>query len=529
MRLVLRLGILATLLLAACTPAAAPQPAAPAPNTPSAPTEQRDENQVLRIGVTGLIANMSPQSSSSNVYMFWPFYDNLTQFAANYEVKPSLAEKWDVSPDGLTWTFTIRPDVTFTNGDKLTAEDVAFTVNEILKSSWPQRSFINTTTGAKAINATTVEITTKQPDMSVPNAGPYLWIVPKNYFESVGGIKGFQEKPMGSGPYELVEFRSADTIHYKKKSTPHPFRKPVANEITIRAIPETSQIVAGLRTGEIDIATQVNFNGDQIDQLKKENINITANMASVGGAPIMQGRAEVMDTPLKIQKVRLAMNYAIDKDTINKTIYNGYAQPVGQLAVPGSLYWDPDAKPIPYDPAKAKQLLAEAGYPNGFHATLDFTPGMTRPDYVLALQGYLKAVGVDLELISNELGVFVDKRYGRNNQVIGDMSVGGTSDGNGFFTQGRTFNGCGKPAGGIPESISYCNPEWDRLMDQSYGERDPKKRSEIMIKANRIFQQDVPTLFLLAQPIYVVSTQKVRGISLAMPLVYNFDSAYKVK
>ncbi|MFN8535057.1 MAG: ABC transporter substrate-binding protein [Dehalococcoidia bacterium] len=529
--LLLRLLTLGALATAACAPAA-PAPTQPTTGgaAPAAPTEQRADQQLLKIGVSGLIGNPTPQSSSSNLYQFWPMYDNLTQFGANYEVKPSVAEKWTISDDAKTWTFSIRKDMKWPDGSALTAEDVAFTINEIVAKNWPQRAFIGFVTEAKVVDPATVEVLTKQEDASIPNAGPYLWIVPKAYYQSVG-FDGFVQKPMGSGPYELTSFKVADTLSYKKRTAAHAFRKPVADEVIFRAIPESTQVVNGLTTGELDIAAQVNFTGDQIDQIKRNNLPIISNLSATGGAGLLQGVYEKHNTPLKDKRVRQAFNYAVDKQAIADGIYRGYAKPSGQLAVPGSLYWDDSVQPYPYDPAMAKRLLAEAGYPNGFKlpSGIDFTPGMTRPDLVIAIQGYLKAVGVEAEANSWELGVFVDKRYGRNNQTNGDISVGGSGDGNGFNSQARTFNGCGKPVGGNAESLGYCNPEWDRLMDAAFGEKDPVKRGQLMKQANKVFRDDVPVIFLTSNPIYVIHTPKTKAVELAMPLAYNFDSAYKIK
>jgi peptide/nickel transport system substrate-binding protein len=229
--------------LAACTPAApSATPAAPAP-----PGDVRDENQNLRAAVAGLPANLTPQISASAFYVFWPFYDNLTQFGPNFEPKPAVAEKWDLSADGMTWTFTIRKDMKFTDGSPLTAEDVAFTFSQIVNAGWPQRSFFPTVTGARATSDTTVDVTTRSVDVSVPAGGPYFWVVPKKHFEAVGGLEGFRDKPMGSGPYEVVTFRPGDTIQFRKKATPHPYRQPIANEILLRAIPEPIQLINGLR------------------------------------------------------------------------------------------------------------------------------------------------------------------------------------------------------------------------------------------------------------------------------------------
>ncbi|MCS7002862.1 MAG: ABC transporter substrate-binding protein, partial [Dehalococcoidia bacterium] len=168
-----RLGLLTLLAVwigSACAPTA-PQTGGQAQPA----QEERDSNQTLRVAATGLVANMTPQASSANHYQYWPLYDNLTQYGPNFEVRPSVAERWELSPDGLTWTFFLRGDVRFSNGDPLTANDVAFTLNEIIARNWPQRGLFGTTIEATALDDRRVAIRTRQQDITVPFGGQFLW------------------------------------------------------------------------------------------------------------------------------------------------------------------------------------------------------------------------------------------------------------------------------------------------------------------------------------------------------------------
>lgn len=521
------LALTGLLALAACTPASAP--AATGGNAP-APTDQRADQQVLRVAVNGLIGNPTPQSSAFNPYQFWPMYDNLTQFGKDFEVLPSTAEKWELAPDGLSWNFTIRKDMKFSNGDPLTAEDVAFSINNMLEKRWPTITYFATTTGAKVTSENVVNVTTKQVDLSVPNGGAYLWIIPKKYFEQVG-FDTFVTKPIGSGPYDLVEFRNADRIVYKKRSEPHAFRKPIATDITFQAISDPSQAVNGMRTGEIDLATAINFTADQADALKREGFSLQSFPTQNLSAALVQGGYEARNTPLKDVRVRAALNYAIDREGIAKNIFRGYAIPASQLSVEGSQYWDNNLKLTPYDPAKAKQLLAEAGYPNGFTLAngMDFTPSQVPQDLVLAVQSNFRDVGVIIEPKVNELSVYVDKAYGRNNQVMGDIAFGSSGDANGFFTSSRAFVGCGKPNGGAATSGRYCNPAWDKALDDAIAERDPQKRRQLFLEANRIHREDNAHVLLVVTSAFVVNGPKVRDVIIPISNAYNFDSVYKVK
>lgn len=530
-KLLVRAGAIVSLLAMACSAPAAPAtPAAPAA-PPTAVPEQRAEQQVLRIGVNSILANPTPQATFSNIYQFFPLYDPLTQFGPEFEVRPSVAEKWELLPDGTTWRFTVRKDMTWPGGEKLTAADVAFSMNEAISKNWPARTFLATVTEAKANDDVTVDFLTSKADMSIPNGAPYLWIVPKKYYEAAGGFNAFALKPVGSGPYELVDFRNGDLMQFKLRKEPHAFRKPVATEILFKVIPENGQQVTGLRTDELDISAQVPFSADQTEQLKQAGATIIANRVSVTTLGIPQGTFESKNTPLKDKRVRLAVNYAVDKAAIAKTIYGGFAEPVGQQAIPGSLYWDPSVQPIPFDPSRAKQLLTEAGYPNGFKLEngIDFAVSVARPDVMLAIQGYLRDVGIQVELNQVESGVYLDKALGRNNQKKGDFAAGQTTDNNGFMSQVRQTAGCGKPAGSPADAVWFCDPEWDRLLDAANAERDPKKRSDLMRAANKVHRDDVAVLYLLLQPTFVVHTAKIRGVQLALPLYYSLDTAYKVK
>lgn len=523
-----RAALLAMLAMTACAPAATQTQSTTGGAV--APSEVRDEVQTLKVASGVMVGNPTPQSSRTNVYQFWPMYDNLTQFGPNYEVRPSVAEKWSVSADGLVWTFNLRKDMKWPTGDALTAEDAAFTMNEIADKKWPELSYLEGMTEAKAVDANTLEIRLKNKNAAIPNGGPYLWIIPKKYYQQVG-FDGFVQKPMGSGPYELTSFQAANQMTYKKRAEPHAFRKPIANEIQIKLIPEVTQIINGLNTGEIDIAANVGLSGDQANALKKNGIVVTSKLNNSAQFALPQGSWELRDTPLKDKRVRMAMNYATNKDAMATGLFGGYAEPTGQLAVPGSDYADPSVKPYPYDVATAKKLLAEAGYPNGFKLAggLDFSNGRGEQNLIIAFQADMKAIGIEFDLISNEESVFVDKAYGRRDLPKGDIWSGSNGEDNGFFTGVRTFYGCGKPVGGPDRSKLYCNPEWDKMMDAAYGEADPAKRRTMLQAANKIFRDDVPVVYTISKSVFLASTTKIRGVDIPTPNTFNFDAVYKVK
>lgn len=518
-----RFVVLPLLLLTACAPAAPMTPTTTGGAT--TPVEVREENQSLRVIAGALIGNPTPQASNSNAYQYFPLYDSLTVFGENAKVLPWVATKWESSPDGLIWTFTIRNDMTFSNGDKLTADDVAYTVQQVLTKRWPQLTYISTVTEARATSPTTVELVTRQIDVTIPSGTTYLWIVPKDYLERVG-FDAFVQRPVGSGPYELVDFRVADRIVYKKRSTPHAFRKPIPDEIIIRAVVDGAQQVNGLRTGEAHIVAGATYQADAAEILKREGFTIVNRPTGIGSIRFTQSVYEAKNSPLKDKRVRQALNYAVDRVTLTRVLFGSYGRPDSQFSLPGSQYYDPSVPIWPYDVAKAKQLLAEAGYPNGFKIDMDYSVSMSSPTLIQAIQGYLREVGIEVSANAFEQGVFVDKVYGRAGQTISEMSPGGNGDTNGFNSGTRVFLGCGRPS---PQQYFYCNPEWDRLMDAAYAERDDAKRRQLFLQANKVMRDDVPMIFLYTADSLLSHSPKVRGWQVPMPLSFRFDEVYLVK
>lgn len=210
----------------------------------------------------------------------------------------------------------------------------------------------------------------------------------------------------------------------------------------------------------------------------------------------------------------MAIAHAIDWNAIAAKLLGGTAIVSGNFATPGSLYWDPDARPWPYDPARARQLLAEAGYPNGFwiETGMDTTAAQSIPDTVLAIQGYLRDIGIQVEINPVEFGIIRDKFYGRNNQLWSGIYTYGTADATGFFQNLRINIGCGcsRPIGGGPGSEQYCNLEWDRLLDSPLGEPDPARRAELMHRAACLMREDLYVIPGVVQSITHLLSLKVR-------------------
>ncbi|MFN8533534.1 MAG: ABC transporter substrate-binding protein [Dehalococcoidia bacterium] len=517
-------AILLSLTLAACAPATAP-PAST--GGAQQPTERRAANQSIKIAQLGMPATMSPEASNSYIAVYWSMYDPAMTLNEKMDVVPWAAEKWSqVNP--TTWRITLRKDMVFSNGDKMTADDLEFTGKLMLETRTPQITQFGNLTEVKKFDEYSVDFITKIPDASVLPAMGYLWIMPKKYYESVGK-NGFAAKPVGSGPYDLMDFRSADIAVFKKRATAHPFRKPQPEELTFRSITEQTQMIAGLKTGELDVVIG-QLNPDRIQSLTDQEATVLSRLSSVNTAVFSQTENQSRNTPLTDKRVRLALNYAVDKEAIAKNIYRGFAKPTGQLSVPDSPSWDPNVQPIPYDPAMAKKLLAEAGYPNGFKLPIgmEFTALTGNVQMITAIQSYLRDVGVEAAVTEYELGQFLDKFYGRAGQTKGDIFFTGTGDGNGFATTIYGYYTCKKPL------VWWCNPAFDTNMEAAVGEPDITKRGALMRKAIATLRDDVGLLFLFLTPSFIIHRPTIKGwtwgaADWGSQGFYNFDRAYRVE
>jgi peptide/nickel transport system substrate-binding protein len=317
---------------------------------------------------------------------------------------PSLAESWTMSKDGLTYEFVLRKGIRFHNGDPVTGEDVKFSferyqggaakllkekVREVqvadpgrvrfhLKEPWPDfMTFYGTSASA---------------------AG---WIVPKKYIERVGE-EAFKKAPVGAGPFRLVSFTPG--VDLVAEAFDGYWRKtPSVKRLVIRSMPEETTRAAALKKGEVDVIFQL---GGAV----AEDIRRTPNLRVAAPRTFGVFWVDFPDqwnpkSPWHDQRVRLAASLAIDRQALNQAETLGFSRPTGSI-IPRIFEFALPFDPPPYEPARAKQLLAEAGHPSGFDAG-DFYP---YPPYISmgeAVAGYLQAVGIRSRIRTMERAAFL--------------------------------------------------------------------------------------------------------------------------
>jgi peptide/nickel transport system substrate-binding protein len=297
--------------------------------------------------------------------MLYAMHDAMVKPMPGNPLAPSLAESWSVSADGLVYEFVLRRGIRFHNGDPVTAEDVKFSFERYRGAA--HKTLKARVTAVEVPDPGRVRFRLKEPwpDFMTfyTDATGAGWIVPKKYVEKVGE-EGFKRAPVGAGPYRFVSFTPG--VELVLEAFEQYWRKPPSvKRLTLRAIPDESTRLAALKRGEVDIAYSVR--GELAEQLRRTP-GLTLKPI-VGQATFWLYFTEQWDpkSPWHDRRVRLAVNHAIDRAAINQAELLGFARLIGSI-IPSSFqfYWPPPA--YVHDPARARQLLAEAGYPNGFDA-----------------------------------------------------------------------------------------------------------------------------------------------------------------
>ena len=334
----------------------------------------------------------------------YALHDALVKPLPGNNMAPCLAESWTESPDGLRYEFTLRQGVTFHNGDPFTAEDVHFSFQrykgvaaKLLHEKVKAIEIIDPHRVRFVLHAPWPDFLTFYATLATGAA----WVVPKKYLEQVGD-DGFKRQPVGLGPYRLV--RLDPGVELVLEANERYWRKtPSIKRIIFKGVPERPTRLAMLKTGEADIAYLMI--GDEGAALKGDP---KLRLVSVipGGTWWLEF-PEQWDpkSPWHDQRVRLAANLAIDKQAINEAERLGLSRLTGSI-IPRVFEFALPLEPFPYDPARAKQLLAEAGYPNGFEAG-DLTPFPPFSSMGEAVGNYLGAVGIRTRVRTMERAAFL--------------------------------------------------------------------------------------------------------------------------
>ena len=406
--------------------------------------------------------------------VLYALHDALVKPMPGGDNTPSLAESWTVSKDGLGYEFVLRRGVKFHNGELVTAEDVKFSFDRyrgagatLLKEKVRE---------VQIVNPGRVRFVLKEPwpDFMTfygTSATGAAWIVPKKYVEKVGD-DGFKKAPVGAGPYKFVS--SSPGIDLVMEAFEGYWRKvPSVKRLVFRSMPDETTRAAALKSGDVDIVYLLS--GPTATEIKRSpGLRLAAAMPP---GVVFLDLPEQWDpkSPWHDRRVRLASSYAIDRNAINQAETLGMSHPTGGL-IPRVLDFAKAYEPPKYEPAQAKKLLAEAGYPNGFDAG-DLTPFPPFFGVAESLVNYLQAVGIRSRMRTMERAAFLTAW--REKKIKGVIMGLGAPAGN-AATRIEVY---------VTKSGIYSSgvvPEIEDLYQRQARELDRKKREALLHQIQQI-------------------------------------------
>jgi len=411
--------------------------------------------------------------------VLYALHDALVKPMPGGDNTPSLAESWTVSKDGLTYEFVLRKGVKFHNGEPVTAEDVKYSFERYHGAA--AKTLKDRVREVQIVDPGRVRFQLKEPwpDFMTfygTSATGAAWIVPKKYVEKVGE-DGFKKAPIGAGPYKFVSFNPG--VDLVMEAFEGYWRKaPNVKRLVFRSMPDETTRGAALKAGDVDIVYLLS--GPVAAEIKRSpGLRLAAALPP---GVVFLDLPEQWDpkSPWADKRVRLGASHALDRAALNEAETLGMSRPTGAL-IPRVLDFARVYDPPPYDPALAKKLLAEAGYPNGFDAG-DLTP--FPPFFSLAegLVNYLQAVGIRTRLRTMERATFLTAW--REKKLHGVIMGLGAPAGNAATRIEVYVTKNGIYASGVV-------PEIEDLFQRQARELDRKKREALLYQIQQIMHDRV--------------------------------------
>ena len=445
-------------------------------------------------------------------------YDTLVRDQPGEGLVPGLAESWEFSADNLQLTFKIREGVKFHNGDTMTAEDVAFSLNRAIASSFTS-SFSGTMDRAEVLDSTHVRLYMKQAFGPVLQclSVPCMGVVSKRAVEELGD-EGFAAAPVGTGPYKFVEWKSGEKVvlgafdEYYRGS-------PAIKDLTFVIMSDRSTAAIALENNEIDVL----YAPDVADRAQLESLDNVQFLTGNGSVYMWIIAFNNESGIFADKRLREAISYAIDREEILAGALNGFGEPVEMPIVPSVFGYDESFENHEYDLDKARQLMAEAGYPDGFSVTIKLNQSTTYTRPAEIVQAQLRKIGIDLQFELMERAAFLsDVTTNCDYEITLFMFTAGYPDAD-YVLYGRMHSG---NIGGT-NYLKYSNPEVDVLLDEARASTDPARRKELYWKVSEYVRDDVPFIPLITDHVCIAANSGLSGVQAsAGELHYVFDYAW---
>ncbi len=433
-------------------------------------------------------------------------YEGLVALDKNSEYKPLLATEWK-QLDDVTWEFKLRQGVTFHDGTPFNAEAVQKTIARVLDKDQPTPKYnlFSSIREVKATDEYTIQLILDYPFaplLSVLASAEGSIISPKA-IEQYG--KDLAKQPIGTGPFAFESWTPGQEIVLVKNEQ-YWGNQPHINKVIFKAIPEDATRVAMVETGEAHAAEQL-----PVTEIHRVESSSSMHLGRFEAFAVDHIGMNTKKKPFDDVRVRQAIAHAIDKDAIIEGVYNNVGKKANSTLGPKVIGYSPNVPSFPYDLDKARALLAEAGYPNGFKASVYLNDNKARINVAEVLQAQLKMIGIDLEVKVMEFGAYLEAAANGETDLL--ISGWGNATGDADYNQFNLFHSSAHGKSG--NHTFYDNPEVDELIEAGRKERDPEKRKEIYEKALQIEMKDAALIPFRSAENLAAIRNNVQGLSIS--------------
>lgn len=436
-----------------------------------------------------------------------PLYDALVNYGPDGVLLPGLAERWEISEDGRTYTFYLREGVKFHNGEDFNAHAVSTIWEYGMTPTNEWLSYYDSVVSADdivVIDDHTVAITTQEVNAFFLSGVADGWFaIPPGYLAEVG-LEAFEAAPIGTGPFMLESWAPGDRIVMRAFPDYWNPEQPKVEQLTFRIITDATTRMAAIQTGEVDVVTRLNA-----DDVALLQTNPDVNLISYPNDRVyyvaFKNVGNGAGTPLENRLVRQAMNYAVDRPGIVAALFSGQGQVISGFIIPSNLGHDPAVEPYPHDPERARELLAEAGYADGFAI------GMGCPvdaytninEVCLSVQRDLGAIGIDVDLEFKTTNAYWSEAH---YATTGPMYVDSWSSPNGeayWRLEGSLTPGYYYSTWTDPDIVDY--------LDRIALAVDRDERAALYGELSRYMHDDPPYIYLYVLNLFEATTKRVTG------------------
>ncbi|KHT11538.1 glutathione ABC transporter substrate-binding protein [Pectobacterium brasiliense] len=482
------------------------------------------KDAVIAVGSTFTSLDPYDANDSLSQTVAKSFYQGLFGFDKDMKLVNVLADSYDVSPDGLTYTVKLHPGVKFHDGSAFNAAAVKVNLD---RASNPDNrlkryNLFKMIDKTEAVDDLTVKITLKTPFSAFVNnlAHPAAVMISPAALKQYGKDIGFH--PVGTGPYRFVAWNQTDFVKVEKFNGYWKAGLPKLDSITWRPVVDNNTRAALLQTGEAQFAYPIPF--EQAKVLEKND-----KLALVASPSILHRyiSMNVTQKPFDNPKVREALNYAINKEALIKVAFSGYATPA-EGPLPSSIDYSVKYHPWPYDPAKARELLKEAGYPDGFTTTLWSSHNHSTAQKVLQFtQQQLAQVGVKVQVTAMDAGQRAAEVEGKGVKETGVRlfyTGWSASTGEADWALSPLFATASWPPAQFNTAF-YSNPQVDADLANALKTTDRTEKQKLYKDAQDKIWADAPWIFLATERLVSANSKKLTGFYVMPDTLFSFEEA----